>query len=60
MTKDIKTISGLAKFIGVSRSTAWRLIDRDVTFPKPAKIGKQLFWASSDVEAWINAQRSCK
>ena len=60
MRYDIKTAYELARFLRVSRKTIYNIMERDSTFPKPAKIGKQLFWASSDVEAWINAQRSSK
>lgn len=42
---------------GVSRSTLDRLIKRG-KFPKPMKMGRLNVWKSSDVQAWLDAQKS--
>lgn len=42
---------------GVSRSTLDRLI-KCGKFPKPMKMGRLNVWKSSDIQAWLDAQKS--
>ena len=48
----------VARRLGVSGVTLWRLRRNDPTFPAPVRIGTQaIAFRESDVEAWITARQ---
>ncbi|HEU5046535.1 MAG TPA: AlpA family phage regulatory protein [Rickettsiales bacterium] len=51
--------SQVAVRIGLSRTTLWRLLKNDPTFPKPVRFGKQTRrWSLPEIEAYLAASRT--
>ena len=40
-----------------SSVTLWRLRKKDISFPRPLKLGGLLLWDRDEVECWYQAQR---
>ena len=48
------TCKQVAAETGISRSTIYRLLEKDKSFPKPIPIGPRgKRWLESDIAAWI-------
>jgi excisionase family DNA binding protein len=45
------------KVIGVSRSQVYRLLD-DGVLPKPAKVGRRVYFSEQELQAWVRATLS--
>ena len=53
MTKTYIPDTGIAARYGVHRTTPWRWVDTDPTFPKPVKLSAGCTrWVLADIEAW--------
>jgi predicted DNA-binding transcriptional regulator AlpA len=52
------TIGGGADFLSISRSTLYRLMGSDPTFPKPSRVGKRRVAIDlQELEAWAKSRR---
>lgn len=48
-----------AKLLGISRSTFYRLLRDDPTFPKPHRFGSRItLFRSDDLDAWLASKAS--
>ncbi len=55
-TKAVLTVSECAKYMGVSRSTLYKMMMRhEIPFSKPG--GKMCFFSRAEVEAWLMSNR---
>ena len=51
-------LSQVAKYLGVSRSTFYRLVESDKSFPKAIELTDQIrVWDQADVSAWIENKK---
>jgi predicted DNA-binding transcriptional regulator AlpA len=50
--KDYLPLKAIVEDLGVSRWTLWRAARSDMTdFPKPKKVGRQLYWRKTELDA---------
>lgn len=50
--KDYLPLKAVVEDLGVSRWTLWRAAASDIPdFPKPTRVGRQVFWKKSEVDA---------
>ena len=55
-TKAVLTVSECAKYMGVSRSTLYKMMmRREIPYSKPN--GKMAFFSRAEVEAWLMSNR---
>lgn len=54
--KDYLPLKAIVEDLGVSRWTLWRAARSDIPdFPKPKKVGRQLYWKKTEFDALENA-----
>lgn len=57
MRYQIIRLSLVAKMLGLSRSTIWRRLNDDATFPRPLRLGSSrrsaIGFIQSEIEAWL-------
>jgi prophage regulatory protein len=47
--------------LGASKSSVWRWVREDPSFPKPFKLGPQLtVWDETEVLHWLDAKRAVR
>ncbi|MDE2883866.1 MAG: AlpA family phage regulatory protein [Chloroflexota bacterium] len=57
MEKRLMRLPEVLDRLGVARSTLYRLVANDPTFPKPVKVGlKVIAWRSDLLDEWIVSQ----
>jgi predicted DNA-binding transcriptional regulator AlpA len=50
--KDYLPLKAIVEDLGVSRWTLWRAARSDIPdFPKPKKVGRQLYWKKTELDA---------
>lgn len=50
--KDYLPLKAIVEDLGVSRWTLWRAAGSDIPdFPKPIKVGRQLYWKKTELDA---------
>lgn len=50
--RDYLPLKAIVEDLGVSRWTLWRAARSDIPdFPKPIKVGRQLFWKKTELDA---------
>jgi len=50
--KDYLPLKAICEDLGVSRWTLWRAARSDIPdFPKPIKVGRQLYWRKTELDA---------
>jgi predicted DNA-binding transcriptional regulator AlpA len=50
--KDYLPLKAICEDLGVSRWTLWRAARSDIPdFPKPIKVGRQLYWKKTELDA---------
>ena len=50
--RDYLPLKAVCDDLGVSRWTLWRAARSDISdFPKPMRVGRQVFWKKSEIEA---------
>lgn len=55
-TKAVLTVSECAKYMGISRSTLYKMMmRREIPYSKPN--GKMAFFSRTEVEAWLMSNR---
>jgi len=59
MMNKVKTIT-LAKRLGVSPMTIKRLSDKDRTFPKAIKIGREKYFSAVELNSWLQSRATNK
>lgn len=51
------SVKEILKILGISRSTLYRLINNDSTFPKPIKLGaRRVGFRDTDLNDWVDSQ----
>jgi predicted DNA-binding transcriptional regulator AlpA len=54
--KDYLPLKAICEDVGVSRWTLWRAAASDIPgFPKPTKVGGQIFWKKTEIDALESA-----
>lgn len=57
MEKRLIRLPEVQERVGVARSTIYRLVANDPTFPRPMKVGRRVIaWRSDLLEEWIVSQ----
>ncbi len=57
MEKRLMRLPEVLDRLGVARSTLYRLVANDPTFPKPVKVGRKVVaWRSDLLDEWIVSQ----
>ena len=51
----VLSASGLARHLGVSRVTLWRL-RKDPGFPLPRLVGHKLGWLDTELKTWLESR----
>lgn len=55
--KRFLRISDVMEYLGISRATVYRLVERDPTFPRPRQIAEhRVAWDLEELEAWAKAR----
>jgi|DEB0MinimDraft_10_1074344.scaffolds.fasta_scaffold229588_2 predicted DNA-binding transcriptional regulator AlpA len=55
---DLLKLVDVAKLLAVSRTTVYRIIEGDKTFPKPYQFGERTSrWAKDDILNWIEEKK---
>ncbi len=50
--KDYLPLKAVVEDLGVSRWTLWRAAASDIpAFPKPTRVGRQIYWKKSEMDA---------
>lgn len=54
----IKRLNAVVGYVGLSRSTVYRLMKLD-QFPAPIRLGpNSIGWDAADLDAWLDAKRA--
>ena len=58
MTEELLRLKNTARVLDISRSTLLRGMKDDKDFPEPIKIGRFLYWKSTDIQRYIDCKQS--
>ncbi len=54
------TLLEVRRLVGGATATIYRLMARDPTFPRPAKLGSANRWSAKEIAAWMDAQLAAR
>jgi prophage regulatory protein len=54
------TLLEVRHLVGGATATIYRLMARDPTFPRPAKLGSANRWSAKEIAAWMEAQLAAR
>ena len=58
MTEELLRLKNTARVLDISRSTLLRRMKDDNDFPAPIKIGRFLYWKSTDIQRYIDCKQA--
>ena len=58
MTEELLRLKNTARVLDISRSTLLRRMKDDKDFPEPIKIGRFLYWKSTDIQRYIDCKQA--
>lgn len=56
-THTLLTIDEAARYLRFHRSSIYRFMNEDSSFPRPVRIGKSLRFVAAELDAWVISRR---
>lgn len=53
----LTTIDDAARYLRFHRSSIYRFMNEDPSFPRPVRIGKSLRFVADELDAWVISRR---